>query len=365
MIDTMQTLQNSPSKVAQPEHYLAVLRTVSLLNWVGLGALLLMLALLDQSSTAVATGSASSRVFWLLFVEALIANGILTLALIFRGWYRRTPREALNKLRMLAAAVCLWEILHLAGLYEFFGGVFGPFAVLFPAMVLASFFILPSRSALSVAFVICAAWLVVSILQWTQVLYPLGALGGPFLDPAAAASSRIVLMGAAMLVCLVGGALWRHQMDAALQGHYPLQLIDTRFDCFSREALYNRLCDETERARGSAASSCVVILHMEKVAEVVADKGLDAAEARLIELARAVRTITRHNLDTLAYLGNARFALLLPTLPSSAGEDVVARILQVLADDMSCTIECQVVALPEALDTPAAAEQFIAQHTAT
>lgn len=357
----MQRTHNSPGKVAQPEHYLAVLRTVSLLNWVGLGALLVMLALLDQAPSVVRDGSVSSRVFWLLFVEAMLANGILTLALIFRGWYRRTPREALNKLRMLAAAVCLWEILHLAGLYEFFGGVFGPFAVLFPAMVLASFFILPNRSALSVAVVICLSWLVVSALQWSQVLYPLGAMGDLLADPDGAASSRIVLMGSAMLVCLIGGALWRRQMDAALQGHYPLQLIDTRFDCFSREALYNRVCEETERSRRSASSSCVVVLSVGQMADVVAAQGLDAAEARLSALARAVRTITRHNLDTLAYLGDARFALLLPTLPAEAGEAVVMRIRQALPAEVSAAVQANVVALPEVLDTPLDAQTFIAR----
>lgn len=358
----MQISQHVSGNVAQPEHYLAILRIVSVLNWIGLAALLLVVGLLDDAPAVALNDFASGGVFWLLFVEAVIANSILSLALVFRGWYRRTPREELNKLRLLTGAVCLWEILHLVGLYEFFGGVFGPIAVLFPAMVLASFFILPSRSALSAAVVICVSWLVLSTLQWMQIIYPLGAVGSSILDPAGSTASRIVLMGTAMLVCLFGGALWRRQMDAALQGHYPLQLLDPRFDCFSREALYNRLRDEAERSLSSGAASCVVILSVGQIGSLVSHQGLDAAEDRLSALARAVRKITRHNLDTLAYLGDARFALLLPTLPSKAGKTVVGRIRDALPEEVNLVVEDRVVALPDSLDSPHAARHFIEQN---
>ncbi len=362
MIRVMSILQTHSNNVAQPEHYLAVLRAIAVINWLGLavlGSVAWMLGLFTPSFAP-----SSSHLLLMLFLEAAGANAILSLALIYRGWYLRTPREALNKLRLLATVVCIWEVLHLVGLYEFFGGIFSPFTVVFPVVVLASFFVLPLRTALFVATLVSVAWLVVSLLHWGNVLYPLGAAGDLTLRMPEATASRLLIMGTVMLACLAGGALWRRQMDAALQGHYPLQLIDTRFDCFTPEALAKRMVEEATRSSANAAVSSVVLMSLEGLPEVLAKRGLDAVEERLSQVATAVRSITRHNLDTLAYLGDATFGLLLPTADAAQAEDVMMRIRQALTTELSDNLDHTIRALPSSLPSADHAQELLARTKA-
>lgn len=349
----------SPTKVAQPEHYLAVLHTLAILNWAGLVVLGCMMVMLGMAAPGATTDIASVALFWLLFVEASLANSALTLALVFRDWYRRTPRKALNKLRMLVAVVCVWEVLHLAGLYEYFGGLFSPIAVVFPALVLAPFFILPHRSALFVALLVCLSWLAVTGLQLGHVFNPLGAMGRHMLDIEASSGSRLLVMLAVMLCCLIGGSLWRRQMDAALQGHYPLQLVDTRFDCFSREALLNRMCEESDRAANNVIDTSVGIVRLTGLSEVIESKGLDAIESRLMALALAARTITRHELDTVAYLGDAAFGLLLPTASQPEAHSILVRVTQALPRGFGEHVEIHLAALPYDLPNQDAAAHLL------
>ncbi len=349
----------SPTKVAQPEHYLAVLHTLAILNWVGLAILASMMIMLGMAAPGATSDIASVALFWLLFVEAALANTALTLALVFRSWYRRTPRKALNKLRMLVTVVFVWEVLHLAGLYEYFGGLFSPFVVLFPALVLGPFFILPSRSALFVALLICLAWLAVTALQLGDVFYPLGTMGRHMLDIEASTGSRLLVMLAAMLCCLIGGSLWRRQMDAALQGHYPLQLVDTRFDCFSREALLNRMCEEADRASTNVAVTSVGIVRLTGLTEVIETQGLDAIDKRLAALALAARTISRHELDTVAYLGDAAFGLLLPTATQPDAHSILMRVIQALPSELAEHVAVHLAALPYDLPNQDAAAHLL------
>ena len=353
------TIMTSPTKVAQPEHYLAILHTLAVLNWTGLVVLGGMMIMLGMATPGSTSDIASVALFWLLYVEAALANTALTLALVYRNWYRRTPRKALNKLRMLVTVVCVWEVLHVGGLYEFFGGLFSPFVVIFPVLVLGPFFILPNRSAVPVALLVCLSWAAVTVLQLSRLFYPLGAMGQHMLDIQASTGSRLLIMLASMLCCLIGGSLWRRQMDAALQGHYPLQLVDTRFDCFSREALLNRMCEEADRASVTVVESCVAIVRLTGLGQIIETRGLDAIEHRLTALALAARTITRHDLDTVAYLGDAAFGLLLPTASQPEAHSILTRVTQALPAELAERVEIHLAGLPYAVPNPDAAAHLL------
>ena len=353
------TILTSPTKVAQPEHFLAVLHTLAVLNWAGLAVLGGMMAMLGLAAPGSTSDITSVALFWVLYVEAGLANMALTLALVYRNWYRRSPRTALNKLRMLVTVVCLWEVLHLVGLYEYFGGLFSPFVVIFPVLVLGPFFILPNRSAMPLALLVCLCWAVVTGLQLSHLFYPLGRMGQHMLDIQLSTDSRLLIVLATMLCCLIGGGLWRRQMDAALQGHYPLQLVDTRFDCFSREALLNRMCEEADRTSANVSDSSVAILRLTSLGQILETRGLDAIEQQLSALGLAARTITRHDLDTVAYLGDAAFGLLLPTAAQPEAHSILTRVSEALPGDLAARVEIHLAGLPYALSNQDAAAHLL------
>ena len=304
----------------QPEHYLAVLTGLSQANWL---ALVLLVGIF------IATGGWPSNpsmcvLFGAVGAGFIVANLLLSLCLKYRGWLQKAPRSALNRLRQLTAVVLFWDAIHVLGLFDLFGGLQGPFAALLPVLVVISFNMLPRKSAILASGLLIFGVVTLLGLEELGVLIPLHAV----IDESQAAALQSSRAFALVLAAISIASLFitYRQVDGVnIHNRGPKDLCDPRFNCFSLACWHARLGSELIRGHAQKSTTSVVTVGL-KSADVASD--FDAVNVQLRLLAAAALNSTRQDLDTLSYIGNLQFALLLPTATQDKCDEVVARIQQ-------------------------------------
>ncbi len=323
----------------QPEHYLAILSGLCRANWLALGIIFALGAWLMHGAafTWPRTGHFTS-LYILIALEFGLGNLALALALHFRGWYQRMPREALNRLHHLTVIVLIWDGLHVLGAVEAFGGLNGPLAPVLPLLLMVGFLILPLRQALGFALAFMLSLVVLVLLQISGVLYAPGALGDNFrLLPESLPLSLLVMLATAGAVISLGSA-WRNRLDFGALGSHPDDLINPHFGCFTVTTLERRLAEELPRGHRHGSPTSYVLIRLDKLEELMRSEGLDGIDKQLTLLSAAILKHTRLDLDTCAYLGNGCFAVLLPTASRPIAQAVVQRIVFDFAAHTSQTL---------------------------
>ena len=112
--------------------------------------------------------------------------------------------------------------------------------------------------------------------------------------------------------------------DVVRRGHDPLTGV-LRIETFRRH-----LTDEVQRARRHDRPSALVLLEIDRMAEIHRDHGFEAGDVLLCALVGAVRAATRAE-DVLARMGECRFALLLCDADAGAATACMKRLCSDLA----------------------------------
>lgn len=321
------------AEMSQPEHYLTVLTRLVWLNWFALAVMLALFFWLQGSSELGRHFPGYvQQMFVVIALEYGLINFCLTLALHFRDWYERTPRRALNLLQQLTLWVLVWDGLHALGSFFVFGGVAGPLAALPSVLVLIGFVLVPLRQAAVFAAGMLLAVCAIVGLQISGWLGPQGLVGEAFQQLPASLPMWLTLVLAQALPLIGVGLGLQGRLFTAESGKGAFRLLDARFGCFSRPAFDRRLAEELGRGRRHKASTSLLLLQLHDCPSLVAGRNLDGLEVLLHTLADVVREHTRMELDTCAYLGNACFALLLPTADHAGSDIVCQRIVKAFAE---------------------------------
>ncbi len=312
----------------QPEHYLAVLGGLCRAHWLALLVVVLVAFWIRASSSLhwPQTGY-FTELYVLIALEYGLANLCLTLALQFRGWYERTPRAKLNRLRQLTLLVLLWDGLHVLGAMLVFGGLNGPLTPLVPLLVLAGFVMLPQAHALRFALGVLVVLSLATALQYFEFLHPEGALGATLRVMPDSIPLNFLMILAISLPAIVVGSGVRERLERAFHGQHPVNLMDARFGCFTPASLERRCGEELRRGQQHGSPTSLMLIQVGNTAELLQNDGLDGIEIVLSRLAEIMKTQTRLDLDTWAYRGNACFGVLLPTASSEAAAAVQRRIV--------------------------------------
>ncbi|MGJ8670968.1 MAG: hypothetical protein ACSHXK_15895 [Oceanococcus sp.] len=312
----------------QPEQYLSILRGVCAANWL---ALAMLATIFIVSGVWPLNNPTIGFLFAFVAVEHISANLILTLALKYRGWLQKTPRQALNRLRQLTALVLAWGGLHVLGAFDLFGGLQGPMAAMLPILGLIAFIILPrSSAAWACAIWYCSILLLIG-LQAAGIIIPLPDL----LD-----ESQVMALQSKPVFALVlsgisiASVIFAYRLVHGLGFHDQgsNRLFDPRFNCFSLECWHQRLQDELTRSYAQNSTTSIVILGLKAHEADTQSIDFDELTFQLQGLAAAALTRTRQDLDTVTYIGNGRFAVLLPTANQEKCIGAIGRIQSYFPD---------------------------------
>lgn len=327
MSPTPQTIAH-PFPAPQAEDYLALLRRICVISWIGLLLTLGLAGYVKAGWADVAWPSVGpfSQAFSLLSIEFTLANLGFSALILRRGWFERAPRAAIHKLGVLLGVVLVWLGTHFLLLLQITGLASSPLLVLVPIIVLAAYTSLPTRPALLLALGLALGFCILQLLQRLELIGSQGAFAAAFSgDHGGSAPTLLVIVGA-MIAAWILGIQVRERLDHfGLALHRPM-IFDPVTRLFNRATLLRRVDAELHRSRHQDSATALLMLAVDQAPSTAAHSL--TAEALLLSLANSLREALRSGPDTAARYNSNTLAALLPDSGAEGALNAAQRILE-------------------------------------
>lgn len=289
-------------------------------------AIVAMLAVFSVVAASVYATSTDAAIFLHNMTVPALA---LIFVLVYNGVYSITYRRVGN-IAFLNHAQLLFDMIVVAVLVYYSGGVYSWFATMYMIFILEAAFILPRRS--DVWLIIAAASLLYGTVLFGEYLGWFSHVNMPFVENELFGNFTYMLVRYMWNVTMYIGAglVGLLMMKSIREREAELRessFVDELTGLFNRQYFHRVVSSEIERAKRNDGKVALLIADVDQLGEINRTFGVDVGDRMLAAIARYWREVgeadaggPEHNVTTPCRVGGEELALIVPEVARSEGD---------------------------------------------